>query len=306
MTRFSIKILIFCIALTGIVFSIIKVYSLPTEKNNFKNYETESNLFFIDKDQKYDFVFMGISHARNFSRHKNHLRTEEILGGRLLNLGRGGGLVGASGEHAYLRYFYSKGNETKKLVYVISPPMLYSEKLEQNSNVFVNEPFKIKFFFQYLSSRGTNVPEQLYYFLHSKLEARWKKMKPWSADSMTRIITSIDTVAINNGMHLAYPNGLDEEVYKRGIKLLKKSLQLANSKGTEVIVIFTPTLFGHWPGHDSIMVSLNNIQDEVPFKIYDYSETIQDPQLFYDHHHLNTKGIVIFLEEQLKPDLIYD
>jgi len=211
MRKFILKTGIYSVLLTMLIFLLIRQYSSGVEKKTFRNYDIETNLFLISKNQQYEYVFMGISHARNFSQHKNHLRIEKLLGGRILNLGRGGGLVGTAAEHSYLRYFYSMGNQTDKLIYILSPPMLFSENLEQNPNAFQDEPFKPGFFFLYLTSNGKNVAQQLYFYLYSKMKKRYKHLAPWSADSLTHSLSAIDTIAINEGLKLAYPGGLDQE-----------------------------------------------------------------------------------------------
>jgi hypothetical protein len=303
MKRFLIKILTYFFVLAGLIFLLVFLFSRPIDRKVFRNYETESNLFLIEENQNYDFLFMGISHARNFSRHKNHLITEKILGGSILNLGRGGGLISTAAEYTYLRYFCSKGNTAQTLIYVLTPPMLYSGNLENNANAFAEEPFKIRFFFQYLCSDGKNKSQQLYTYLHSKMGSHWKKLGPWSADSLTVSLSAIDTAKINSGIKVAYPRGLDRTVFERNIKVLEKTLHFAHKKGMSVYVIFTPTLFGHWPGHENIMNSLSEINKELPFIIFDYTSVIDKPGYYSDHHHLNTKGIVYLLENYLKPDL---
>jgi hypothetical protein len=132
---------------------------------------------------------------------------------------------------------------------------------------------------------------------------RYQHLTPWSADSMAISLPGIDTTAINEGLKLAYPQGLDMDVYKRNIKILEKTLALARNRGAEISIIFTPTLFGHWPGHELVLESLYSMQDRIAFAIFDYSNVFQQPELFSDHHHLNSKGISLLVKNYLKPDI---
>ena len=108
---------------------------------NFQNHETESNLLFLGEDQEFDILLLGVSHARNFSRHKDNLRIENALGKTMCNLGQGKGACGINEQHFYLRHFYDKRNKANTLVYVLSPPLLFSETLPIASNTFDFEPF---------------------------------------------------------------------------------------------------------------------------------------------------------------------
>ena len=108
-----------------------------------KNSQTESNTLIIPENNKFDLLFLGISHARNFSRYGNHEKIEKALDKKIINLGQGSGYCGINEQLFYLDYFYNKNNTTKDIIIVLTPSMLTSEKLPIASNTFDNEIFDL-------------------------------------------------------------------------------------------------------------------------------------------------------------------
>jgi hypothetical protein len=85
MKKFILKIFLFAILSVITLIILVVVSSEIVKHRNFKNYQTEGNLLVLQEDKHYDIALLGISHARNFSRHKNHLRIEKILNKSMLN-----------------------------------------------------------------------------------------------------------------------------------------------------------------------------------------------------------------------------
>ena len=73
------KSLVFIAILLLTIVFLLECSSFIVKRRGFLNYQTESNLLFFKTQTDYDVLFIGISHARNFSRHKNHIQVEKIL-----------------------------------------------------------------------------------------------------------------------------------------------------------------------------------------------------------------------------------
>ena len=285
-----------------IVFIILlKGISIIVEKRDFANHETESNLLIIEKEKQYDVVMMGISHARNFSRHNNHNRVESILNKEILNLGQGNGACGINEQQFYLDYFYSKKNKASKVVFFISPPLLFSETLPVASNTFDYEPFKIDFFFKYLSFPSENKTERIFSYLQSKFSSSWVKHHPESSEAKLEKLDSLDISVAKAGQNSAYNDTESFERFEKSCSQLKKTIQLALKNQSEVVLIVPPALFGKWKGHQYLTNIAENIAQQEKVQFYDFSEAVFIPAYYYDHHHLNTEGVIYFTEKFLKP-----
>lgn len=98
MKKLLLKSVLLCL-LSSIAIGLFLPYlSNKVERKGFSNHETESNLFFINDNENFDLLLLGISHARNFSRHKNHQRVEKILDKKFINLGQGGAKAKLNGS----------------------------------------------------------------------------------------------------------------------------------------------------------------------------------------------------------------
>ncbi|MEM6377908.1 MAG: hypothetical protein AAF705_06830, partial [Bacteroidota bacterium] len=270
-------------------------------QRTFANYNTESNLLNLKAYQNYDLLIMGISHARNFSRHKNHQRIEQILNKRIINLGQGNGVCGVNEQLFYLDYFYHKENKSQKLVYFISPPLFFSGALALSTNTFDHEPFEWDFFRRYRNFPAEQHQERMVSYLQSKYNPRWLLNKPFSLDRMDEQMMGIDSVVVKAGFRQAYGAALNMERFAQSTKQFKATIELALAHQTEVILVIPPALFGKWDGHQEVAAFAQELAKSEMVSYYDFSEAVLEPQYYYDHHHLNTDGVVFFTEEYLKP-----
>ncbi len=303
MKYFILKILFFFILFLAIVFGVTYYKSLSVLKGkNFQNHNSEECLVITPKNQHFDYLLLGISHARNFSRHNNHKRFEDLLDISMLNYGKGGGNGNIASQHNYLRYFISKGNTTDKILYVLTMPMFFSNRMDSNAFEYEKEIFNLKFLYIILTGPGINKGQKVYNYLRYKYNKRWKKYGHWSAKSKDKTLSEIDSVYITQGLQLAYPNGLDTDVFERNKRYIMKTSQLAQKNGIEISFLITPTVFGKWPGHDEVMLFMSEVERLYGFKTYDFSEVyLGRLDYFYDHHHMNTPGVINFTKEHLLP-----
>lgn len=301
MKRFLGLTLLYIFLLIGLLVLILKITSNIVKNRQFKNYETESNLLAMNHNEEYDILFMGISHARNFSRHKNHLRVEDLLDKKIINIGQGGGRCGINEQLFYLDYFYNAGNKASTVVYIISPPLFFSETLSVASNTFDNEPFNLKFFTNYLFFRTENKKERLTSYLQTKLEQPWLSYLPSSKDAQTEKLDSVDFEAIAAGQKMVYQDSIAWNRFNKSVERVEETIRLAIKNKSKVILAIPPALFGKWKGHSSVEEFAKQMQKLEGVEYYDFSESVLIPAYYYDHHHLNTNGVVYFTEHFLQP-----
>ncbi len=304
MKKFILKLFVFFFILGVLLFGIIIISSWWIKRYDFKNWETESNLLVMKPNTHYDLLFMGNSHARNFSRHKNHLRVEEILNKKILNLGRSAGLCGIREYPFYLQYAYSMNISADTVIINIFSQMLYSDYQNKITISFSDEPFDLKFFLTYLKyPYAEKKYQRLINYIFSKLKYNWLLTRPKSIDYKKDSLTKIDTAAIRQGLKIAFANGFDTVIFKNNAKVLEELIKIAQSHGSTVIFITTPTLFGNWPRQEDVVKLMKYFRKKYGVKYYNFAEVMKNPYWFYDHHHLNSKGISIFTEKYLKPAL---
>lgn len=282
---------------------ILEHRSNVVKSRHFKNFETESNLLVMNSNENFDMLFIGISHARNFSRHKNHLRVENILDKKVINIGQGNGFCGVNELLFYLDYFYSKGNTVSTVVYFISPPLFFSETLPVSSNTFDQEPFELGFLLRYLFFKTENKSQRISSYLQTKHSRNWISFKPFSLDSKDELLDKLDSTTVSEGQQLVYGDSLAFSRFNKSIIRVEETIQLALDNNSKVILIIPPALFGKWKGHNMVENFAKNMLKYEGVKYYDFSESVMSPEYYYDHHHLNTKGVVYFTENYLKPVL---
>jgi hypothetical protein len=56
-----------------------------------------------------------------------------------------------------------------------------------------------------------------------------------------------------------------------------------------------------WPGADKLITILEETWEMRDIPYYDFSAAIRDKDLYKDHDHLNTEGVITFATEYLDP-----
>jgi len=300
MKKYLVQVFVFSVILIVAFVLIIISSTLIVKSRGFKNYETDSNTLIISENKKYDIMFSGISHARNFSRYKNHLRLETILKKSIINIGQGSNMCGISEQYFYLKYFYSKNNTVDKLIYVLTPPLMYSETLPVVSTTFRKEAFEVSFLHQYLLFDTENKWQRIFNYLRSKMHPAWLFHYPKSKAEMTMHMTQMDSLIYNDGFRAAYTKGINPERFQKSSKVIEEEINFSIENNIKFIIIIPPALFGRWPGHQNVALFAQKMKEKYQIDYYDLSESVLDPKYYYDHHHLNTKGVVFFTENYLK------
>lgn len=303
MKKFLAKVVLI-LAVSGIALVLgLFASSAFVQRNHFNNEETDSNLLVIKDNHHYDMVFLGISHARMFSRNGNHAKVERILDKTILNLGKGRASCGVNEQLFFLQYAYSRGATFDTLVYMVSPVLMYAGFLNQATNTFSNEPFRIDFLKQYLSFPTENKRSRILAYVRSKFTLDWFLMAPDARATDLGTLTELNMDAVEQGFKDSFKDGYNEQIFKRNCNEIKKTIALAKSHGTKVMFVFTPALFGHWPKHDETVAFFKGLEETEGTPFLDFSESINTPQLYYDNHHLTTEGVVLLTDSLLKPVL---
>ncbi|NNE30485.1 MAG: hypothetical protein HKN16_12675 [Saprospiraceae bacterium] len=295
MKKFLIHTSLFLVVTTLTILGGTLLLSQWVENRGFLWENCESNLLPEIEEQNADVLFLGNSHARNFSRGGNHEKVESAFEKKIINLGQGRGICGPNDQHFYLQYAINSNLTFDKVVYVISPPFLYGEHLDSSTNTFFEEPLRLDFFWSYLSYSAPNKAKRLFHYLRTKWRPLWLGLEPKLDKRVHQSLVALDQEEVDAGFGLAYPNGLKEESFQSGIEKIERSISFAKDHGAEVLVIVTPTLFGDWPGQERLdQWGADQNSEGVVYR--NFSSAISSPEMFYDHHHLNQKGILAFCE----------
>ncbi len=302
MKRF-IRNVILITVITPIITILLVIGSTALVKNrNFENWQTESNTLFLKENAHYDIAFLGISHARNFSRDENQLRVEDILNKKVLNLGQGYSSCGVNDQQFYLEYYYSKNVKIDTIVYVLSPPLLYGEYFNTATSTFLLEPFDFDFFRQYYNYKGViNKSGRLIQYVSSKLHPKWLFHYPLRSKANTVKLLKLDTAVVNAGFRLAYLEGENLSIFTKNCNRVEMTIEAAKANNSFVIFIIPPALFGKWKGHNETMEFCKKMQEKHNIAYYDFSESVLIPAYYYDHHHLNSDGVTFFTKKYLAP-----
>jgi hypothetical protein len=204
-------------------------------------------------------------------------------------------------QYVYLKYFYDHGNKADTVVFFASPVIFYADYLDKNPLSYVSEPFKPDFFWLNVTDGCENRWEQLFYYVRNKFTTSWVHSVPDTTDTIeSAFLTKLDTAAVAAGLKEAYRDGMSDTVFKEECNEMKKIVELAQEHHSTVIFILPPALFGKWPGTEKTIDFLKQLQPVYHTDYYDFSDSIKDPTMYYDHHHLNTKGVVYFTKKYLK------
>jgi hypothetical protein len=289
--KFVKKIAIWFISVVFATAALIFCSNNYVERLGITGPEVEANLFSINKNEKFEKLILGISHGRNFSRGTHH-QLFEGKKGKTINLAIGEGLNGMEIQQLYAQYFFRKGNKVDSLYYILSPTLFYYDETDHSDIAFYREPVRIDFIIHLLKNGNERRYHQLLYYLKSKLSQHWWKQKKKEFVKNTNKLSAIDSIEVVNGFKKAYPLAVNDSIFLERAAVFEATLKLFEENNTKVKIIIPPALFGKWPGHDRVISYLR----EKKLNVINLSGSILEPQLYYDHHHLNTDGIIKCLE----------
>lgn len=296
------RLVLFPLLLISIFISLIYLFSFLVRSRDFMIDETESNTLVMKQNQHYDLLFSGASDARNFSRHKNHYRVEEILNLSISNIGQGAATCGPAEQYFYYKYFIEENNSVDRLIYILTPAFLFSEQLPYASNTFNEEYFSYRFLFRYLKFDSENKSQRIFEYIRSKFTWAWITLKPNRSEAMLKTLEKVDTLAVEEGFKY-YIYDVSEDQFKRSCNIIEDEVSFALKHNTKIVFIIPPTAFGKWPENDKVVSFIQEMKQRYGCQYFDFSESVLEPKYYYDHFHLNTDGVVYFTENFLQPAL---
>lgn len=263
----------------------------------YRQWNSEAHLYGVPKNTVYDIIILGASHGRVLSSTGNHLRLEEILSKKILNLSKtSAGVIPAK---IYLEYFYSQGNSTKIVYYIIDPFIFYSSKWNEDNYFLEDEPFKFDFLAVALRQKLSK--EVIINYIRSKFSYFWfVGQKPVMIKSQDDFLMAINNEAVQKRLQVLYPQGISNNNFERYIEILEEIIVLANKNNNHVVFIFPSTLLGDLPGKEKVLHALEAIKQKNNIEIYDFSDAVKDSWYFSDHDHFNTIGVEMFTSRYLK------
>jgi hypothetical protein len=297
---FKTALLFIFINLIILCLSIYIIHAVQSS-NTYHNWETDSDLLMMPENKPVDLLLMGSSHARIFTRDKNHLRVEDILHKTMIDIGKGGGEGGIITNLIMLKEFYARGNSAKQIVYFIDAWPFFTAKWNEKSYFLTNEPMDIeltKLCLQYNVDKDV-----LLNYYKSKYTMDWLQRKPKTREINDEVLQDISQEAIQKRLASLYIEPYDANQFNHYAKLLEDVVQTAKLHGSELIFIFPATLLDDNRGKEKVTALLQKFKIKYNTPYYDYSNTILDYHYYYDHDHLNSNGIIYFTKKYLKPVL---
>ena len=303
MNHFWYRIISFVLVFILLILGLIFLTSYIVKSRDFKIYETDSNTLVMGENTHYDILLSGASHARNLSRYRNHIRIERILDKSVTNIAQGAATCGVNEQYFYLKYFYEQGNSVDQLVYLLSPPLLYSDQLPVASNTFNQEFFSFDFLWSYIQFDSENKRQRIFEYIRSKLTLEWICTRPVAKSIRDDVLEEVEPDIVNEILSMYYNPENSEQRFKVSCATIEEEIRFAAKHDTEVVFIIPPAVFGKWPGHFEVIDFAREMKEKYSIRYYDLSESITDKKFYYDHHHLNTFGVVKFMKDFMKPFL---
>jgi hypothetical protein len=300
MKRFFAKLAIF-ISL-NIAAQLILLGVMQRRMRHLENWQTEAVFLTIPKDARYDLAVMGTSHGKTLSRAGNHRLVEAGLGKTFFNLSKGNG-TGVLPGRLFLEYFYDRGNRADDLIYFIDAWAMASPKWNEKSFYLSDEPFTLDILGRLI--RGGVSHEVLANYYKTKFSFNgWFNMKPeLDADGRDEVIKNYGPDVVSKYIATLYMDGFDEKVFQRYAAEVARTIELAQAHGTRVTFVLYPTLLGNEPGLPSLRRLLAQYERRYGTPFRDFSKAIPEQKYYYNAHHLNRAGMILFTRKFLKPML---
>lgn len=294
----------------GVLFALLNVpiaiaiWAIPNATNGDATWESPSVFSTMPRNEHFDYVFMGTSHARYFSITKpNHETVERLLGGKLLNIAQN-----AAGPHiqsVYLSYFLSRGNSADTIIYLVDPWAVAHETWNRTFT-FQREPFRPRAAME-MVRHGLPVRGIIADYAVFNLQGRSFSREGNPFPPLDRVEPSGDPVPdFYIESRANFLNGpwrdLDIDHLQNGYtQYLLSIAETARARDTTMIFVFPSTLIPPQKVQAQLSEVLSDHEKEYEYQLLDFSEAITDHQYFNDPDHLNTVGIEHFISNFLAP-----
>ncbi len=292
--RFIRESIIFLLLFVSTYWIVITIMEYATPLYNRTN---TSVLHDIRDYRYYDFILMGTSHARMFGLDGQRPTIESIIGKNFTSLGYVGS--GVMPQKLYLEDFYRHGNQTPRIIYMLDPWVLYSREANEKDFYTTNEVFRHEYLIGLI--RDGFSPGVIKDYATKKVSYKIFIL-PRNLDivldaKMTQKEVGSLNVDIKERIKVWYSDGLSTANFKKYSKVLEDIVLLARKNNTKITILIPPTMMGDLPGEKNA----KKLAKKLIVEVYDYSDTVKNPDYYLNFDHLNFDGTKYFASKYLKP-----
>ncbi len=258
--------------------------------SKYAPWETKSALYKIPHAEHVGWLFLGSSHAEVFGHcPENVAYIQSMLDDDAGFLTKRGS--GVFQHRLFLEEFYRSGNRARNIVYVLDPWAFYSPHWNETMRFIDYEPLDASLMWNL--ARSGVASSTLMIYARSKFTRDWYQQRPLPPDSGSclRKLDHRDTNLVQKSVQRFFPDGTSPEHLEKYLEELRRIIVLAQSHGSELTLISTPTLLGDLPGADAVRIAIAERFEPNGIPYHDFSNAIKDPALFHDHDHLNDDGV---------------
>lgn len=295
MKKAILKILLFLAVNLLIVIVLLEFLSLRDSRLRANVSVTESVSLALGKGKHFDWLIMGSSHGRNMVRGANYFNLVHKSGKTVGSIAQTG--AGVIPEFLWLKYFYDASNQADTIIYVLDPFVLYTSQWNEKLQFLSNEPFRWKLLKTIAFADLKN--EVKFNYIKSKFQDKWLNERGVFIQNEEGSLAEIDTTAVSNRIQTLYPESVKEENFKKYSIVLQEIIRYAQQHHTKVIIVLPPTLLGTVPGQAEVLNLLKGLKDKGMIEYFDFSSAITDPALYYNHDHLNSRGMDLYISKWL-------
>lgn len=275
------------------------VIEIPERLHDWDNANTDSNLRVIPEGTEFDYLVLGTSRARVLSRGQGHALLEKELGGKTLNIARGGG-GGIAPTALYYDWFLSRGNKAGVVIYAVDPFVFFSDLWNEERFFAEDEPLRFGFLLS-MVQQSMGFPVILNY-VQSKFTLARLQDRPHHTGKKGKHLERIDPGAVLKRLEVLYPSGCPDDSFSKYSGRFHSLVHRIAETSGELWMVFLPTLLGPEPGHERVAALCRRLEARHPnVHFMDFVDGMREPGFFYNHDHMNDDGTKEFAGRYLKP-----
>jgi len=300
--KFICKALVFLLLNSLLLTGVLYFFSGRNRHIRMPNWETESNLLAMGRNENFGLALLGTSRGRVLSRDGNHRMLEEILGRKAINLSKGGG-GGLMPAELHLSYFYHRGNRADQVIYLVDPWVFFSPINNENNDFFLrDEPFELFILAKLIADRYPL--DRIASYLQMIGVKDWAAISRYAAPGLTEgSLQKIDAQKIAQARE-HYLSKYAPDGFERYSGYVDRINDLVARNGGRIVYVMLPMLIPDFPGMAQVDEKLRQVAAQhAHVSYYNLAESMHDTRYFYDHMHFNKTGIAHFARNCLYPVL---
>jgi hypothetical protein len=274
-----------------------------------------SNPFFkiaTAQDSTVDWVILGASHAMPLDFADFNAQMERETQRKILNLAAPG--AGPLYNRFVFEHFL-RGHRARNLLYVVDSFAFYSRTWNEERFVDAKllrrtpfEPAIAQRLFDYVGHEGVDARAMLDYVSgFSKINNRERFQRDvWEGEAQFERAYRPASNAVKKRIDYLYPDKTAPAALARYLEEFSAIITLARKVGVKVVVIkmpVPPRFYMQLPEEAGFDAAISRFLTARGVPFHDFSETTNDPNLYFDTDHLNRAGLTEFFLRDLKPVL---